>query len=126
MNTQAMPNYLLSYDGDCRFCEFCVAHARVMTAGAVDFVPYQKLSAEFRRQHALDYAAAIHLFDGDQLLVSGAGAAFFIRALAGKPRWWRCYQRHPRFAGLSEWLYRWVSRHRGACHAVARRFWPEP
>lgn len=120
-------NYELVYDGECGFCRYCVAHAaRIASRANIRFTPYQSLSAEFRRSNPLDYAKSIQLFRSGQWMAGGAGAALKLRALGGKPAFWRLYQQRRYFRRLSEWAYLWVSRHRGFCYRVARRIWPAP
>ncbi len=111
---------LLVYDGDCRFCRYCVDYARARTGSRVDYRAYQTLAPGFGGLTAQDYAAAIQLFDNGERRAQGANAAFVVMQLAGAGGWLWCYRRLPGFATNAERLYHWVARHRPLCLWLAR------
>ena len=74
----------LLYDGDCRFCRYCVDYARLRTGASVDYQPYQTAGGRFAALSEADCREAIQLVDGSRRY-SGAEAAFRILAIAGSP-----------------------------------------
>ena len=105
---------LMVYDGACDLCRVWIERWRRHTAGAVDYAPYQEVASRFPEVPVERFREAVHLRSAEGEWSRGAAAVF--RSLAHAPgrggAWW-LYRRLPGFAWISEWIYRWVSRHRG-------------
>lgn len=118
-----MPNApLLIYDGDCRFCAWWVRYWRRMTGDRVRYAPYQEVGAAYPDLEESDFRAGIRL-DEDGEISAGAEAGFRVLARAGRPAGLWCYRRIPGFAAVAEWTYRFIARHRPACHRASRWLW---
>ncbi len=117
---------LLIYDGDCRFCQYCVDYARSATGGDLDYQPYQDVYQQFPQISESEFRASIQLVKPDGSIASGAQAAFQALGQGGSTRllaW--CYSHLPLFAALSEWCYRWVARHRNGVFRACRLLFGE-
>lgn len=114
---------LLIFDGDCRFCRYWVRYWQRLTGDRVRYAPYQDVGGEYPSLDEADFRATIFHDDGQGNLSSGAEAGFRVLARAGRPAGLWCYQRIPGFAGIAEWAYRLIARHRGAAHRASRWLW---
>lgn len=116
-----LPRPLLIYDGDCAFCQYCIEYAQAATGGAIDFQPYQQVRQDYPDISEAEFRSAIQLVQMDGRVTCSAEAAFTTLALGGANQWLlACYRRLPLFAVLSERVYQWVARHRGACYRLCR------
>ena len=112
---------LLIFDGQCRFCRYCVDYAVAATGERVEYRPFQEVLQAFPDIAEEEFRASIQLVMPDGERYSGAGAAFKALYLGGKARlWYRCYAFLPLFAVISEWVYRSVARHRAGCYRLCR------
>jgi predicted DCC family thiol-disulfide oxidoreductase YuxK len=117
---------LLIFDGDCNFCSLWVRRWEQQTAGQFDTVRAQeaKVAAQFPELSSEQLAAAVHLVEPDGVVYSGAEAVFRALALAPRGRWpLDCYARSAAFAGVSEWFYNLVARHRQFFSWLTRVGW---
>jgi len=117
------PKPLMIFDGDCDFCVRWIRCWRRVTAGGVDYLPLQdtRVAEQFPELPQKSLLESVHLIEPDGTVFYGAEAAF--RALAsnpGKRQWLRWYQRSSVFAGLAEYAYRSVARHRSLLSRMAR------
>jgi lipase maturation factor 1 len=114
------------FDGDCNFCRRWIARWRDFTGDAVEYIPYQDaaVAERFPELSAGRMAEAVHFITTDGAIHSGADAVF--RALAvrrgGRGAAW-AYQRLPGFAGIAEFLYGLVARHRMFFSRLTRLLW---
>lgn len=111
MKSQNKP--VLIYDGDCNFCRRWVARWSHVTGGRVDTLPSVEVSSLFPNISSEQFQASIQLVEPDGSVYEGAEAVF--RTLACHPNYsWPLwlYQRVPGVAGVTEFLYRFVARHR--------------
>lgn len=113
----------LIYDGECSFCRHWVESWQKKIGGAVDAKSSQSAISSFPQLKSINLSEAVALVDQDGTVYQGAEAVF--RALAKNPKrgkglWF--YQKFPGGAGISEWFYRRVSRHRGFFSGLLRWF----
>ncbi len=113
----------LVYDGDCGFCRYWVAYWRELTDGAVRYVAYQQLPEQFPAPTQIDWRNAIQLITPDGHFIGGAGAAFEVLALAGRPALARLYHKISFFARLSETGYRFVATRRSPALQGSKFLW---
>jgi predicted DCC family thiol-disulfide oxidoreductase YuxK len=112
---------LLIYDGDCEFCRYSVEFSRAASGTRIRYEPYQSVQGEFPDISVEEFKASIQLVHGDGRRSRGAKAAFETLALARYTGFWLfLYRWLPLFAAVSEWAYRWVSRHRNAAYRVCK------
>ena len=112
---------LLIYDGDCSFCKFWVEHWKSLTDSYVSYAPYQEVADQFPEIPLAAFQAAVQFIDRQGTIWSGAEAVFRSLACVPEKRWllW-CYRRVPGFAPVSNFIYRFVARHRGAFYRLSR------
>ena len=120
---QRLDRPLIVWDGDCGFCRGSVQLLRRLAGDVFDAVPYQQVPSRFPPLTGRDFAQSVYLLEPDGRAYQGAAAIF--RALAESDRrllhlgrW--LYERVGWFARLSEWVYAWVSRHRGRLSRIVR------
>lgn len=115
---------VLLFDGDCGFCRLWVGRWKALTAGAVEFIPYQEGAARFPRLERAELARAVHLVEPGGEVFRGAEAV--LRA-AGRARGWgwlpRLYAALPPFAAAAEAVYAFVAARRPLFSAVTRALW---
>ena len=114
---------LIVWDGDCGFCRWSVRLLRRLAGDVFDAVPYQQVRSRFPPLTGRDFAQRVYLLEPDGRAYQGAAAFFWTLAesehrLLHLGRW--LYERVGWFARLSEWMYRWVSRHRSQLSRVVR------
>lgn len=116
---------LLVFDGDCGFCRFWVERWRHRTDGAVDYEPFQ--SPEIARRYPQipveNFEAAVHLFEPDGSVSSGAEAVFRLAAIGGRRTPLSLYEHVPGLAPISEMAYGLIARHRPTADAVRQFLW---
>ncbi len=112
------PRPLLIYDGDCRFCRYCIDYLEAVTADAVIYAPFQKVSQNYPEIPEQRFADAIQRIDPDGYVSEGAEAAFQTLADGGHSGWLGCYRWLPGFASVSRRIYQIVARHRAAAQRV--------
>jgi predicted DCC family thiol-disulfide oxidoreductase YuxK len=119
-----MSRPLMVYDGDCDFCRVWLARWRRATGDAVDYAPYQEVASRHPEIPLERFRAAVHLREPDGTWTYGAAAVFRTLAYAkGHGKWRWLYEHVPPFAGVSEWSYRLVARHRPFFFRVTRALW---
>lgn len=115
---------VLLFDGDCGFCRLWVGRWQALTAGAVEFAPYQEAAGRFPGLDREALSRAVHLVEPDGRVTRGAEAV--LRA-AGHGRGWgwlpRLYAALPPFAAASEALYAFIAARRPAFSRVTRALW---
>jgi len=118
------PRPLMIWDAACHFCRLWIERWRVLTAGEVDYEPYQKAAVRFREipREQFERSAVYIQSDGE---VFFAAAAVY-RSLRSRPsRKWLAwsYDRVPGFAAISEIAYQVIARNRRFCSAITRWLW---
>ena len=117
---------LLIFDGDCHFCRRWIERWRELTAGAVEYAPYQEVAGRFPEIPREAFEHAVQFIETDGTVFSAAEAVF--RSLGHKrSRKWmiRCYERVPGCAIITEAAYRAVARHRRTSSFFTRLLWGE-
>ncbi len=104
---------LLIYDGDCGFCKQWIERFRRITGDRVEYAPSQEVGDRYPQISRQQFLESVWLIEPNGKITAAAEAVF--RALATS-KWWRwllfLYRTLPGFAPLSEWIYRWVAKHR--------------
>jgi lipase maturation factor 1 len=118
---------LIIYDGECKFCCLLVERWRHVTGDAVQYLPSQNptLVDRFPELQRERLEKAVHLVENDGSIFQGARAAFGALAHGSYPRQrlpLSLYQNFPAFAGLSEWVYAFIARHRRIFSFLVRIF----
>ena len=120
----APPKPLLIFDGDCHFCRRWIERWRELTAGAVEYAPFQEVAERFPEIPREAFERAVQFIETDGTVFSAAEAVF--RSLGHKRgRKWMiwCYERVPGFAVITEAAYRLVARHRRTASFFTRLLW---
>ena len=113
------------YDGDCGVCCACIEWLRRRDGDALEFLPLQSPNVARLGLPLEKLRQSIHLVEPDGTVFNAAAAA--LRLLARNPRqahWLRWYERDAVFAELSEAVYAFVARNRGAVSWLLGRFGP--
>jgi predicted DCC family thiol-disulfide oxidoreductase YuxK len=119
-NPPAKP--LLIFDGDCHFCRRWIERWRELTAGAVDYAPFQEVADRYPEIPREAFEEAVHFIDANGSVFRGAEAVF--RSLGGRASGWRwCYQHLAGFAAISEAGYAFVARRRRFASFFTRLLW---
>lgn len=124
MNADPGPRPVFVYDGDCGICGEWVTYWRRLTGDAVIYRPYQQVGADYPDIPVEQFARAVHLFDRDGTVLTGAAATFALyrgRGFHGLLP--LLYRLLPGFAPLVEFLYRFLSRHRGLLAFITHGLW---
>lgn len=118
------PKPLVVFDGDCHFCRRWIERWKELTAGAVDYLPFQEVAAQFPEIPSEAFADALHFIEGDGAVYRGAEAVF--RSLGmlrgGRALVW-CYEHLPVFAPLTEAAYRVIASNRMVASFFTRLLW---
>jgi lipase maturation factor 1 len=115
---------LLIFDDDCHFCRRWIERWRDLTAGAVEYAPFQEAAQRFPEISRDDFERAVQFIETDGIVFSAAEAVF--RSLGHKHgRKWMiwCYERLLGFAVITEAAYRLVARHRRTASFFTRLLW---
>ncbi len=105
------------YDGECTFCCLLVERWRHVTGDAVQYLTLQdpRVAQRYPELQRQELERAVHFVAGDGAVFQGARAAFGALAHGSNPRQRLplvLYQNVPLFAGLAEWVYALIARHR--------------
>ena len=104
---------MMLYDGDCRFCRRWIGRWRKITAGHVDYEPYQEALSAYPQVTEKQCKEAVQLVMPDGSVISGAQAVFKALPLGGRCSFLSLlYDKLPLFGRLSELFYRFVVHHR--------------
>ncbi|MEP6699122.1 MAG: lipase maturation factor family protein, partial [Verrucomicrobiota bacterium] len=117
---------LMIFDGDCHFCRRWIERWRELTAGTVDYEPFQEIADRFPEIPREDFARAVQFIETDGTVFRAAEAVF--RSLGQKHsrrRMFWCYEHIPGFATVTETAYRFVAEHRQLASFFTRLLWGE-
>jgi predicted DCC family thiol-disulfide oxidoreductase YuxK len=120
----APPKPLLIFDGDCHFCRRWIERWRDLTAGAVEYAPFQEVAERFPEVPREAFERSVQFIETNGTVFSAAEAVF--RSLGQKrARKWmiRCYEHVPGFAVIAEVAYSLVARHRRTASFFTRLLW---
>lgn len=120
----APPKPLLIFDGDCHFCRRWVERWRELTAGAVEYAPFQDVAERFPEIPSEAFERSVQFIETDGTVFSGAEAVFRSLGQKRRRRWmiW-CYEHMPGFAVMTESAYALVARSRRTASFFTRLFW---
>ena len=114
------------WDGDCHFCGRWIERWREMTAGRVDYEPFQTAAEKFPEIPRGEFEKAVQFIETDGRVFRAAEAVY--RSLG--------YSRHHRFlawlydhvpgvAPISEGIYSFIAAHRTFASKITRLLWGE-
>ena len=110
------------WDGDCHFCRRWIERWRAITAGKVEYAPYQEI--QFPEIPREQFQRSVVFIDTTGQVFAGAAAVYqSLRCRPSKKWLWWCYQHVPGFAAISEFGYSFIARHRGFASAITRLLW---
>ncbi|MFL6519549.1 MAG: lipase maturation factor family protein [Chthoniobacterales bacterium] len=113
---------LLIFDGDCHFCRRWIERWRGLTAGAVEYAPFQEVADRYPEIPREGFEQAVHFIDADGRVYRGAEAVF--RSLGSRAGGWCwCYEHVVGFAAISEGAYAFVARRRRFASFFTRLLW---
>lgn len=117
---------LLIFDGECHFCRRWIERWRELTAGTVEYAPFQEVAERFPEIPREAFERSVQFIDTDGTIFSGAEAVFRSLGQNRRCRWmvW-CYQRVPGFAAITEAAYAFVARSRQTASFFTRLLWGE-
>lgn len=106
---------LMIYDGNCTFCIRWIERWQKITKNRIYCAPYQEIIQYFPQLNELQCEEAVQFVDEDGKVYPAAAAIFKSLHTANCLPWfYKLYQSQPLFAKISEFIYRWVARNRGA------------
>src|SRR5437762_4958270 len=118
------PKPLMIWDGDCYFCKRWVERWREITAGKVDYAPYQEAAARFPEIPVEQFKRAVAFMEPDGEAFSAAEAVYRSLRYRSSRQWlaWS-YDHVPGFAAISETAYKFIAHNRSLGSTVTRLFW---
>ena len=118
------PKPLMIWDGECHFCRRWIERWREITAGEVEYAPYQEIAERFSEIPREQFQRSVVYIDKTgQVFVAAEAVYRSLRCRPSKKWLWWGYQRIPGFAAISEFGYRLIARHRGFASAITRLLW---
>src|SRR5205809_1238630 len=115
---------LMIWDGECHFCRRWIERWREITAGEVEYAPYQEIAERFSEIPREQFQRSVVYIDKTgQVFVAAEAVYRSLRCRPSKKWLWWGYQRIPGFAAISEFGYRLIARHRGFASAITRLLW---
>src|SRR3954471_23131532 len=67
---------LVLFDGDCQFCRRWIERWRELSAGSVEYAPFQERGSRFPEVSGAEFEEALHFIDKDGAVYRGAEAVF--------------------------------------------------
>ena len=118
------PKPLMIWDGDCYFCKRWVERWREITAGKVDYAPYQEAAARFPEIPVEQFKRAVAFMEPDGEAFSAAEAVYRSLRYRSSRKWlaWS-YDHVPGFAAISETAYKFIAHNRSLGSTVTRLLW---
>src|SRR5438093_4109729 len=115
---------VMIWDGECHFCRRWIERWREITAGEVEYAPYQEIAERFSEIPREQFQRSVVYIDKTgQVFVAAEAVYRSLRCRPSKKWLWWGYQRIPGFAAISEFGYRLIARHRGFASAITRLLW---
>ena len=117
---------LMIWDGECHFCRRWIERWREITAGQIDYAPYQEAADQFPEISFEDFKRSIIFIEPDGKTFFAAEAVYRSLACRSSRKWlaWS-YDHVSGFAAISEIAYRFIARHRKFGSTVTRLLWGE-
>jgi predicted DCC family thiol-disulfide oxidoreductase YuxK len=118
------PKPLMIWDGECHFCKRWIERWREITAGEIDYVPYQEAANRFPEIPVEQFKRAVVFIEPDGQAFFAAEAVYRSLRCRSSRKWlvWS-YDHVPGFAAVSELAYGLIAGHRGIGSAVTRLLW---
>jgi predicted DCC family thiol-disulfide oxidoreductase YuxK len=115
---------VLIYDGDCDLCRRWIARWSHVTEARIDIISSQEAAHLFPEISPEQFQSSVQLVQPDGVVYEGAEAVFRTLAFNSSHRWplW-LYRNVYGVASATEFIYRFIARHRGSISRVMRRFW---
>ena len=121
-NPPARP--LLIWDGACDFCRRWIERWRVFSDGRMDYATSQDEAGRFADIPADEFNRAVILILPDGRVLTGAAAVYRSMAYRSSKQWLAgTYDQVPGVAVISDFVYRFIARHRRAASLVTRILW---
>jgi predicted DCC family thiol-disulfide oxidoreductase YuxK len=118
------PKSLMIWDGECHFCRRWIERWRVITAGEVEYAPYQETAERFPEIPREQFQRSVVYIDKTgEVFVAAAAVYQSLRCRPTKKWLWWSYQHISGFSAISEFGYRFIARHRGFASAITRLLW---
>ena len=115
------PKPLLIWDGECDFCRLWIERWQIITAGRVDYAPYQDVADRFPEIPREKFTHAMAFVEPDGRSFFAAEAVYRSLAYRASKKWlsWS-YNHVAGFAAISETAYKFVARHRSVGSSITR------
>src|SRR5438309_5542457 len=118
------PKPLMIWDGECHFCRRWIERWRVITAGEVEYAPYQEIAERFPEIPREQFQRSVVYIDKTgQVFVAAEAVYQSLRCRPSKKWLWWSYQHVPGFAAVSQFGYTFIARHRGFASTITRLLW---
>jgi len=112
------------WDGECHFCRHWIERWREITAGEVEYAPYQEIADRFPEIPREHFQRSVVYIDKTGQVFVAAEAVYRSLLSRGSKKWlWWGYQHVPGFAAVSEFGYKLIARHRAFASAITRLLW---
>src|SRR5213595_2451986 len=122
--TNPPPESLMIWDGECHFCRRWIERWREITAGEVEYAPYQEIADRFPEiPRAQFQRSVVYIAKSGQVFVAAEAVYRSLRCRPSKKWLWWSYQHIPGFAAVSELGYNFIARHRGFASAITHVLW---
>src|SRR2546422_4219441 len=120
------PKPLMIWDGECHFCRRWIERWREITAGEVEYAPFQEVAERFPEIPREQFQRSVVYIDKTGQVFVAAEAVYQSLRCRRSQKWlWWSYRHIPGFAAISEFGYRLIARHRGFASAITRLLWGE-
>lgn len=118
------PKPLMIWDGECHFCKRWIERWREITAGKLDYAPYQEAAARFPEIPIEQFGRSVVFIELDGETFFAAEAVYRSLRYQSSRKWlaWS-YDHVPGFAVISESAYKFIARHRGLGSTFTRLLW---
>src|SRR5438270_3132439 len=118
------PTPLMIWDGECHFCRPWIERWREITAGEVEYAPYQEIADRFPEIPREQFQRSVVYIDKTgQVFVAAEAVYQSLRCRPSKKWLWWGYQHVPGFAAVSQFGYTFIARHRGFASTITRLLW---
>jgi predicted DCC family thiol-disulfide oxidoreductase YuxK len=112
------------FDGDCHFCSRWIERWAEITAGAVEYQPFQTAGAQFPEIPPQNFNRAVQLIEPTGVVSSGAEAVFRALGYSRSHAWLLLlYRDVPGFAPTADAIYDFIARRRTLASAGTRLLW---
>ncbi len=114
------------WDGECHFCRRWIERWREITAGEVEYAPFQEVAERFPEIPREQFQHSVVYIDQTGQVFVAAEAVYQSLRCRRSQKWlWWSYRHIPGFAAISEFGYGLIARHRGFASAITRLLWGE-